>query len=106
MHTLLTGWPKTDHRNGNGLDNQMLNLRPATDAENSRNRGPRPGSTSCYKGVNWYKRSGKWQAGVRYGGVTRHLGYFADETEAARAYDSAARVAFGEFAWLNFPEVA
>ena len=33
-----------------------------------------------------------------------HLGYFADETEAAKAYDTAAKKYHEEFANLNFPE--
>ena len=32
------------------------------------------------------------------------VGSFLDETEAARAYDVAARELFGEFALLNFPD--
>jgi hypothetical protein len=32
------------------------------------------------------------------------LGRFADEIDAAEAYDEAARKFFGEHAWLNFPD--
>lgn len=34
MHKLITGWPRTDHRNHDGLDNQRANLRPASTSEN------------------------------------------------------------------------
>ena len=34
----------------------------------------------------------------------RYLGAFADEIEAAKAYDATAREMFGEFARLNFPD--
>jgi hypothetical protein len=34
----------------------------------------------------------------------RHVGYFDDEVEGARAYDATARFYFGHAAQLNFPE--
>ena len=42
-------------------------------------------------------------AKIRVAGHSEWLGYFSDETEAARAYDVTASRAFGEFAGLNFP---
>jgi len=32
-----------------------------------------------------------------------HLGHFADESDAARAYDAVAPIYHGDFARLNFP---
>jgi hypothetical protein len=37
-------------------------------------------------------------------GKSTSLGHYADPADAARAYDDAARIHFGEFAQLNFPE--
>ena len=102
MHTLLTGWLYVDHRNGNTLDNQMHNLREATNAENARNQGSR-GGTSPYKGVSWHPRTQKWQAQIMADSKNHFLGYFTDETDAARAYDAGALKWHGAFARLNFP---
>ena len=102
MHTLLTGWPLTDHVDGNGLNNHRSNLRAATNAQNVRNGRPR-GGTSQFKGVTWYRARRKWHAAIMLNGKRHHLGYFTDEVEAARAYDAAAVRLHGEFARLNFP---
>jgi hypothetical protein len=59
--------------------------------------------TSRFKGVWWHAENAKWYAGVTIGGRRRWLGYHVDEADAARAYDTAARRHFGEFASLNFP---
>jgi hypothetical protein len=101
MHQLITGWSRTDHRNGDGLDNRRGNLRPATNAQNQHNQRPQLGGSSAYKGV--YRQRGKWRAQISVDDRRRYLGVFADEVDAARAYDEAARALFGEFARVNFP---
>jgi AP2 domain len=106
MHTLITGWPRVDHADHDGLNNQRSNLRPATTAQNNANQRPRLDSRgSRYKGVcfNRKYRRRPWYAQIRSGGVNIFLGNFATEEEAARAYDSAALERWGEFACLNFP---
>jgi len=92
-----------DHRNHNGLDCQRENLRRCVRGENTGNLRKYRGS-SQYKGVSWDKRDKRWRAVVRVHGVTKHLGRFTEEADAARAYDAAARAAFGEFCYANFPE--
>lgn len=103
MHTLITGWDYVDHINGNGLDNRRGNLRPANDALNSRNRQRRSDNKSGFKGVHLHKGSGRWQANVNVDGRRLYLGLHNTAEAAARAYDEAARCAFGSFARLNFP---
>ena len=95
-----------DHINRNGLDNRKANLRPATAAQNTRNQAKRQDRnfSSKYKGVS--RNGGKklWQAVIHVNCMTMYLGSFHRETQAAKAYDRAARRYHGEFAVLNFPE--
>lgn len=105
MHALITGWPRVDHRDGNGLNNQRTNLRQATALQNMWNRRKTAAAASRYKGVTWYRPTKRWTAAIRVGGRVRYLGYFRDEQAAARAYDTAAREVHGEFACLNFPPI-
>ncbi len=104
MHSLIMGSPGVDHKNGDGLDNTRGNLRLATSVQNGANQRPNLGTSSAYKGVSWHRDRRKWQANIGVAGKQRYLGLFSDEEDAARAYDDAAREAFGEFALLNFPE--
>ena len=102
MHTLITGFLRVDHENGDGLDNRKLNLREATASQNGANSGSRGGS-SQFKGVSWENRIQRWRAVIRVDGKLYHLGYFHDEMEAAQAYDTAAHESWGPFARLNHP---
>lgn len=89
-----------DHINHNILDNRRCNLRATTAAQNSRNRRPHKNTTSRFKGV-CRTRSGKWQAQIKVDLKSVYLGMFDDELEAAKAYNEAARKAYGEYAYLN-----
>lgn len=95
-----------DHINGNRRDNRIENLRAATNAENVRNAKKRRGTSSQFKGVVWSPKYRKWIAQIvvpERGPRLVYLGIYANETDAARAYDRAALQHFGEFARPNFP---
>ena len=101
MHILITGiHTGIDHANGDGLDNRRENLRPAGQSLNMANIRPQAAKSSRFKGVRHHQ--GRWDARIRIGRPI-YLGLFDDEEAAARAYDAAARAAWGEFARLNFP---
>jgi len=99
LHRFITGAPKgfvVDHIDGNTLNNTKENLRVCTPADNARNNTKRdPGRI----GVREY-RPGRWSAKCS----DKWLGTFNTPEEAARAYDEYAKVCYGEFATLNFPD--
>lgn len=86
---------QVDHVNGNRLDNRRSNLRPATCAQNARNRAA--ANRWGLKGVS-RRSNGKWQARITVDGYTRSLGHFGTASEAADAYARAAAELHGEYA--------
>ena len=106
MHRVIMDAPAgvpVRRRNESRLDNRRANLRLATLSQSRADARLRGDNTSGYRGVTWSKR-GRWQAQIQVAGKRHFLGYFASKEAAARAYDAAAREAFGEFARLNLPE--
>ncbi len=87
-----------DHKNGNRLDCRRDNLRRTDYRGNARNTAGY--AVSGYKGVLQESAAcfSAKAAGAR-------LGYYRTAEEAALAVDRHVRVVYGDFAWLNFPEV-
>ncbi len=106
LHTFLTGFKMTDHKDGNGLNNCRENLRECDHQKNSANSSKvteqRKGEIK-YKGVYFSRgNSGNFCARIKFNQKKIWLGTFKDQESAARAYDKKARELFGEFAKLNF----
>jgi Mg-chelatase subunit ChlI len=78
---------------------EPISVPPATVGEERKQR-----SGSHYLGVSWNKASSSWRVQMTVQGKRKHIGYYASEEDAARAYDRAA-VQLGSDAKkkLNFP---
>lgn len=89
---------QVDHINGIRSDNRWDNLRSASVSENRRNTVGFPSRRkhSRFKGVTKDKKS--WIAQICVDGVTKRLGVFSSEEDAAEAYRNAAAKYHGEFA--------
>jgi hypothetical protein len=113
MHRIIARAEKkqqVDHWDHDGLNNVTSNLRVCTLSNNAQNRRKFATSSSVYKGITWNKARRMWRVSFRAGEVgsdgrrkPMHFGFYSDEVEAAKAYDRAARIFFGEFACTNFP---
>lgn len=87
-----------DHVDHDTLNNTRDNLRLATRAQQQANRRKTKPTASRFKGVSWDSVKGKWRVRPTVNGKKTDLGHFADELEAASAYETFIRRACGEFA--------
>jgi len=95
MHRLLINIPRelvTDHLDGNGLNNQKLNLRSVTSRENLQNLHIE--KTSKYPGIYWNKKRNNWMAKIVINKQTRYICSSVREEDAAIAYKIACKVLF------------
>lgn len=87
-----------DHRNGDGNDNRIANLRPATRTENNQNARKQSNNKSGFKGVSWHRHAKRWVAQIRVDGRKICLGYFRNAEDAHKAYCIAAARYHGQYA--------
>lgn len=90
-----------DHKDRNKLNDKIENLRAATKYENARNRTSAKGSSSKHLGVHYQVKDDIWIVNIKINGKQTYLGCFNDENEAAKVYNEAAKIHYGEFANLN-----
>jgi len=91
-------WPpdQIDHKDRNGLNNKIDNLRLASNRENMCNIGKTNVSNGLPKGV--FKTSkGKFGAKISLLNKQLYLGYFATAQEAGEAYKQASLKYHGQF---------
>jgi len=89
-----------DHKNHNGLDNRICNLRVATNAQNQYNKEVAQSNITGYKGVfknKSYYRSKPYFARASIDGNRFCLGCFHTAEEASEAYQRFCKEHHGEF---------
>ena len=98
--------PKTKQvyprRFNEGLDYRKSNLIVCSLRERQRLLPKnRKRASSSYRGVSYSAADGKWRAAIEVNGRAVNLGHYARESEAAQAYNVAARKHFGASAYQN-----
>ena len=105
MHTLILQPPSkditVDHKDGDGLNNQRINLRFANLQQQRQNKSKHLNSNSQYKGVYWREDRKYFVTQICINGKQTYIGSFSSEIDAAKAYNKAAKKYYGEFAKLN-----
>lgn len=89
-----------DHVNGNGEDNRLCNLRPATYSQNMSNTKPR--ASKYGRGI--YKNKSKYSVRINVDKKAIRLGTFETVEEAREAYRKGAKKYHGEFARIKSNE--
>jgi hypothetical protein len=72
------------------------NVRWTTRAVQSRNTKNHSTNKTGVRGVSWSQTKNKWRAAIYVDGKQKHLGYFENVSEAARARTAAERLYWGE----------
>lgn len=86
-----------DHINQIKTDNRIENLRACTSSQNKGNITKLRNNSSGFRGVSFNNRTKRFHAQIKVFGKQTYLGSFETAEEAAKMYDGAARLYFGEF---------
>jgi Tol biopolymer transport system component len=88
---------QVDHIDSDRTNNNINNLRWATNGENRRNTPAQHNTSSNIKGVSWHKKTKKWQSRITIDGKQICLGFFVDIEDAKQARINKANQIFGKF---------
>jgi len=97
---VLHGYPlkpnqEVDHIDGNGLNNDIHNLRACTHKQNLENqKGAQKNSKSGIRGVSWDKKSNIWRAQIKHNGKKIVLGHYVTIEEAEKVVIAARKKFF------------
>ena len=88
-----------DHIDGNGLNNNLENLRWCTVAQNNRNRLKKENTKFDFKGVS---KSGRlYSCSIGHNKLNYHVGSYVTVEQCAYAYNVASKALHKEFGCLN-----
>lgn len=76
-----------NHKDFNKQNNYVNNLEIITQRENTNLKHIQ--SSSKYVGVNWAKKSNKWQSTITINNKQKFLGLFTNELDDSKAYEKA-----------------
>jgi len=86
-----------DHIDRKKTNNNILNLRFATDSENQHNKSIQKSNTSGVSGVHWHNGVNKWCVEIRVNTKYLYLGLFVNFDEAVKVRKEAEIIYFKEF---------
>jgi len=80
---------QVDHKDEDKLNTRIDNLQLLTQRENIAKYFKTRETTSRFTGVYWDKENKKCSANIQINGISKHLGYFTNEVDAANEYQRA-----------------
>jgi hypothetical protein len=89
----IKGTFATDKEAADAVDKFLIENGRANETNHDANgifRPRAPTKSSKFRGVGWAKDRNQWYAQIKVAGKMENLGYFDDEEEAARAFDTRA----------------